>query len=182
MKLIAIVTAVIAVQTDEKCPEANSSRWRENLHHYIEEMEDLTRRKPGYKATMNTYAPCRPIMENLQCVRSNQGNVCDLTLYTHVNYRGSFLADTIKPSQWNPVGKRCFIKFNSQPELYNTRIVWSTIRNECVPWKSFHSPNFVQPVDPGITIRDYPDYEDTPESPESYQDCFKFYFIPRMTS
>ena len=107
MKLIAIFTAVIAVQTDEKCPEANrnvcvllfqsgsfvltyttfrlsheytiffeiythsgtSSRWRENLHHYIEEMEDLTRRKPGYKATMNTYAPCRPIMENLQCVR-----------------------------------------------------------------------------------------------------------------
>ena len=54
--------------------------------------------------------------------------------------------------------------------------MWNTIRNECVPWKSFHSPNFVQPVDPGITIRDYPDYEDTPESPESYQDCFKFYF------
>ena len=113
MKLIALVTAVIAAQTDEKCPEANrnvcldvcasvsirffcfnlyyyislyfltniffllisthsdtSSRWRENLYHYIEEMEDLTRRKPGYKATMNTYAPCRPIMENLQCVRN----------------------------------------------------------------------------------------------------------------
>ena len=51
-----------------------SSRWRENLHHYIEEMEDLTRRKPGYKATMNTYAPCRPIMENLQCVRNVLNN------------------------------------------------------------------------------------------------------------
>ena len=37
-------------------------------------MEDLTRRKPGYKATMNTYAPCRPIMENLQCVRNVLNN------------------------------------------------------------------------------------------------------------
>ena len=47
-----------------------SSRWRQNLDTYIKEMEELSKRKPGYKATMNTYAPCRPIMENLQCVRN----------------------------------------------------------------------------------------------------------------
>ena len=101
--LYALLSAPVHADNAEKCPEANrndvsttksslllydlvnkhvketwntleSSRWRENLHHYIEEMEDLTRRKPGYKATMNTYAPCRPIMENLQCVRNVLNN------------------------------------------------------------------------------------------------------------
>merc|ERR1712131_565848 len=100
-------------------------------------------------------------MENLQCVRSSRGGkTCEVTLYDHAYYRGNFRAKSVKPSQWNPIGTRCYIKFSSQPELYNIRIVWGSIKNECIPWKSSYSNSPILRFD-----YDFPD--ETPESPTS---------------
>ena len=59
-----------AIGQETPCPEINSSRWRQNIHTYVTQMELLQRKKPGYPARLNTYDQCRPISEGLECQRS----------------------------------------------------------------------------------------------------------------
>jgi hypothetical protein len=58
-----------SVESGEVCPEINGSRWRQNVYNYVKEMEELQRKKPGYPGRLNTYDPCRPVMEDLNCNR-----------------------------------------------------------------------------------------------------------------
>lgn len=66
-----------AVRADS-CPEINSSKWRQNIHTYVTQMENLQRKKPGYPARLNTYDPCRPITEGLECDRNGGTNTASI--------------------------------------------------------------------------------------------------------
>lgn len=63
----------------------------------------------------------RSYLFNIKLVKrsSRGGKTCEVTLYDHAYYRGNFQARSVKPSQWNPIGTRCYIKFSSQEIVHH---------------------------------------------------------------
>ena len=68
----------------------------------------------------------RSYLFNIKLVKrsSRGGKTCEVTLYDHAYYRGNFQAKSVKPSQWNPIGTRCYIKFSSQEIVHHRTKEW----------------------------------------------------------
>ena len=91
-----------ALGVHAQCPERDSSTWRQNVQGYVTQMEELQRKKPGFPARLNTYDPCRPITEGLECdrkrLKSNKMQISSLkitfdeSIFSTLNYLFAFFA------------------------------------------------------------------------------------------